>query len=457
MRGDWDIIQGENPEALAALADGSIDAVVTDPPYELAFMGKRWDASGIAYNVDLWREVWRVLKPGGHVLAFGGTRTYHRMACAIEDAGFEIRDSLHWLYGSGFPKSHDISKAIDKMAGAEREVIGTWKPTGTARIKGDIGAKPSAAANGYAMSELRTELPITAPATDEARQWNGWGTALKPAHEPIVLARKPLSASTIAANVLAYGTGAINVDGCRVGSEARPVMVRTSTVVAANAMAGESTGATSSGEFTTEGRWPANLLLSHLPSCNGSCAPGCPVAELDSQSGIREAGARPAIRNVSHFGNGRGTEDGERLTYDTGGASRFFPTFRYNAKASRAERNAGLEGMPLPEKVPDYKGKMAEWQKERGRNPDAYQPQQNHHPTVKPIELMRWLCRLITPPGGLILDPFTGSGSTGCAAVLEGFRFLGIERETDYIAIARRRIDHWAQQRSPQLGLFDAV
>ena len=209
------VLHGDCREQLANLEDGSVDAIVTDPPYELGFMGKRWDASGIAYDSTVWAECYRVLKPGGHVLAFGGTRTYHRMACAIEDAGFEIRDSIHWLYGSGFPKSLDVSKAIDKALGAEREVVGTRPLTGTAKIVGGIrGAVNGTGAERYDDAQIRDTLNLTAPATDAAQVWNGWGTALKPAHEPIVVARKPLI-GTVAANVMAHGTGALNIDGTK--------------------------------------------------------------------------------------------------------------------------------------------------------------------------------------------------------------------------------------------------
>jgi len=204
----WMLYEGDCVEVMKRLPDNSVDSVVTDPPYELGFMGKKWDSTGIAYNVAMWREVLRVLKPGGHLLSFGGTRTYHRMACAIEDAGFEMRDQLQWLYGSGFPKSMDIGKAIDKAAGAERtEGARIW--TGGRRT-GCIANSPETNLG------TQTLVKFDTPATPEAQQWNGWGTALKPANEPIVLARKPLSERTIAANVLKWGTGGLNIDGCRI-------------------------------------------------------------------------------------------------------------------------------------------------------------------------------------------------------------------------------------------------
>ena len=354
---------GDCREVMAGMDAESVDAIVSDPPYGLFFMGKEWD-HGVP-GVPFWTEALRVAKPGTHLVAFGGSRTFHRLVCAVEDAGWEIRDVLMWLYGSGFPKSLDVSKAIDKEAGAERV---------------DLGPHPNwregKRTNGQSMGAVPNESRITVPATDAARQWSGWGTALKPAYEPIILARKPLR-GTVARNVQTFGTGAINVDGCRVDADRRPVMTRTTTVVAANAMAGATTGATSTGELTTLGRWPANILLDEAAA-----------AVLDAQ-----------VPNVN------------------GGASRFF----YTSKASG---------------------------KDRGREQHG-----NNHPTVKPTDLMRWLCRLVTPPGGLILDPFMGSGSTGVAAVAEGFRFVGVDIERHHVEIAERRLAGAAGQPS----LFEAA
>jgi site-specific DNA-methyltransferase (adenine-specific) len=344
----WRVEQGDCLDRLRALPDASVDSVVTDPPYGLAFMGKRWDYD--VPSVEVWAECLRVLKPGGHLLAFAGTRTQHRMAVRIEDAGFDIRDMIAWVYGSGFPKSLDVSKAIDKAAGAERVVVGQEKNWGAT----------TAADGKTAYGDYAGGWSVTAPATDAARQWQGWGTALKPALEPITVARKPL-AGTVAANVLAHGTGGMNVEGCRIGT--------TKSIPASPAKANDSIGTFktkdrhthSSGFDASVGRWPANFI----------------------HDGSTEA------------------------TNLLGDAARFF----YTAKTSKAERG-----------------------------------DENHHPTVKPIDLMRYLCRLVTPPDGLVLDPFTGSGSTGCAALLEGFRFHGIEREPEYVAIATARIAHWARQ-----------
>ena len=402
-----------------------MDSIVTDPPYELGFMGKKWDSSGIAYSVELWTECLRVLKPGGHLLSFGGTRTFHRVAVAIEDAGFEIRDNMAWLYGSGFPKSLDVSKAIDKAAGAERRVLGTYvAPDGKRRTGGNsfsVGKEPDG----------REEGKRTAPSTPEAQQWEGWGTALKPAHEPIIVARKPLI-GTVAHNVLTHGTGALNIDGSRIGTELRPKMERTKTVVSASSMSGTSTGATNSGENTSQGRWPANIILDEHTA-----------GLLDEQSGVSKSPAT-YVRN-------KGTLEGERVAYanigesagaeslnygDSGGASRFF----YVAKASRRDRNEGLEGLPKSQPVGGA-DKWTETDRRRGEGVTR-EPSSNFHPTVKPTALMGYLVKLVTPPNGTVLDPFTGSGSTGKAAVLNGFDFIGIEMTEDYLPIIKARLQH---------------
>lgn len=383
------LMHGDCLEVLRTLPDNSVDAVVTDPPYGLSFMGKRWD-----YDVpatEVWAECLRVLKPGGHLLAFAGTRTQHRMAVRIEDAGFEIRDMIAWVYGSGFPKSRDISKDMDRIAGAAREVVGQISATGMARTNVDQGAQNRST---YTFDKLGD------PVTEAARQWQGWGTSLKPALEPITVARKPLSEGTVAANVLAHGTGAINVDGCRVGCEARPVMVRTETVVSATSMSGQSTGATSSGELTTSGRWPANLI----------------------HDGSEEVvGLFPLANDNS--------------------AARFF----YCAKASKRDRDEGLErfeAKPANNAYGDGLNTATKIRTEdQAKGGVSRELRRNIHPTVKPTDLMRYLCRLVTPPGGTVLDPFMGSGSTGKAARLEGFQFIGIEREAEYLEIARARIN----------------
>jgi DNA modification methylase len=343
---------GDCREILPTIPDESIDSVVCDPPYELGFMGKAWDSTGVAYDPTVWAEVLRVLKPGGHLLAFGGTRTYHRLTVAVEDAGFEIRDCLSWLYGSGFPKSHNVSKAINKAAGVT------------------------------------------------ARQWDGWGTALKPAWEPIVVARKPLD-GTVATNILEHGTGALNIDGCRVGD--------------------------------TEGRWPANLILTHHPDCQPAGTTSEPVGG--------GAQATSGFATGYEHGDGWTGRTIDATVWDChpdcpaaimdeqadSGASRYFtqttpdldgPSFHYQPKANKQERNAGLD------------------------NP-------NPHPTIKPVALMQWLTRLVTPPAGTTLDPFMGSGTTGIAATLERLHFIGIEQDPHYATIAETRIRHHNNQPPP--------
>lgn len=364
---------GDCIDIMAELTADSVDAVVTDPPYGLGFMGKEWDA--LPPGREWAEECLRVLKPGGHLLAFGGTRTWHRLAVAIEDAGFEIRDSIAWLYGSGFPKSLDVSKAIDKAAGATREVVGKGRPMSSLGVMHDDEWKSN------------PDYKITAPATPEAQQWQGWGTALKPAFEPIVVARKSLR-GTVAANVLAHGTGALNIDGCRIEGETQkrvtPPKPRASTE---DWRIKPGTGIPSE-----NGRWPANVVLDEDQA-----------AALDEQSGTSKSSSRPR-KNAALNGTVYAAQT-ERVTGghdDSGGASRFF----YTAKAPKKER-------PTADGIT--------------------------HPTVKPLSLMRWLIRLVTPPGGVVLDPFAGSGTTLEAARLEGFDAAGVERETDYIKLIMDR------------------
>jgi site-specific DNA-methyltransferase (adenine-specific) len=420
----YEIHHGDNREVLKNLADNSIDSVVTDPPYELGFMGKSWDATGVAYSVELWQEVMRVLKPGGHLLAFSGSRTYHRMAVAIEDAGFEIRDQIMWIYGSGFPKSHDISKGIDKQAGAEREVVKTGFAYGISVGQEAQGYRPA----DYVSKQLSNEAITT-----EAKQWQGWGTALKPAHEPIVVARKPLI-GTVAANVLTYGTGGLNIDGSRVGNE----IVSTHHAPKGTFAGGEpNRGSDTSTYQNHTGRWPANVIH------DGSDE----VVALfpDSKGGAFPAKRGQAI-NTS-FASGQETEGGFRAMGDSGSAARFF----YCAKASKRDRNEGLDGLPSQRRAglqgADNDKDNLDPVSERWRT----QPSANHHPTVKPTDLMRYLCRLVTPPGGIVLDPFMGSGSTGKAAMYEGFEFVGIELTDEYLPIAKARIEFAIEEMKARL------
>lgn len=533
----WRVINADCIEALRALPDNSIDAIVSDPPYGLEFMGKDWDAPwkatgevvadpadvggfqdgnggnpfsrsrvrygrqatftgagmsapgigerdtpwpssvgsntkrcgkcgllvgqggspcqcaepdvrnlvpermhGFQWWCEQWaRECYRVLKPGGYIAAFGGTRTYHRLASAIEDVGFEIRDSLHWIYGSGFPKSLNVSKAVDDKLGATREVVGP----------SPYNARRPNPPSSELCAQAGWPSDITVPATPEATRWDGWGTALKPSHEPIVLARKPLI-GTVAANVLEHGTGGLNIDGCRVGSTVE-------TWPSSRSYGGGFTPGLDIPEETQRtgpvppGRWPPNVLFTHGPMCfpltdkeDGpwDCEAECPVAELDRQSGESTSRAAPAESFTDKpnyknevYGRGMGgcvTAANQHM--DTGGASRFFPVFNYTAKPARGERDAGLEGAPEG-RWTDGRAGVADFPKLRDKKKRA-----NHHPTVKPVALMEWLVRLVTPPGGTVLDPFLGSGTTGCAAVRLGFEFVGIEREAEYAAIAERRI-----------------
>ena len=435
---------GDCLEVMRGMADASVDAIVTDPPYHLTtgkkggcgqasvdletpygrarigtgFMGMKWDGGDVAFSVELWAEALRVLKPGGHLLAFSGTRTYHRMVVAIEDAGFEIRDQIGWLYGSGFPKSRNI---------AEHDLEG-----------------------------------------EDAARWAGWGTALKPAWEPICVARRPL-AGTVAENVLAHGTGALNIDGCRVATDevlragAGGIPCRNDPMVP-RGRAGEASatrryadaGATDFAPLPgprggdPAGRWPANVIH------DGSAE----VLQAFAQYGDRGAAAPVHRRNGDKFRTTFGAftgnidEAGSTFHGDTGSAARFF----YCAKASRADRNAGCEALDA---------KPLNWSSGT-QNPGSFQSEgtnrnsQNHHPTVKPTDLMAYLCRLVTPPGGVVLDPFMGSGSTGKACMREGFDFVGIELSGEYLAIAQARIEHelaaataaQAAAFNPQLGLF---
>jgi hypothetical protein len=385
------LLHGDCLEKLRELPACSVDACVTDPPYGLSFMGKKWD-----YDVpgeDIWRECLRVLKPGGHLLAFAGTRTQHRMAVRIEDAGFEIRDMIAWVYGSGFPKSLDVSKAIDKAAGAEREVVGSYTVGGPA-AKGKHKGRAAAASDEGAAIGCTKDLAITAPATPEAQQWDGWGTALKPALEPITVARKPFK-GTVAANVLEHGTGAINIDGCRVwGTKGVPASLSSAGRL------GWSTGGDMERKQQQNGRWPANLIHDGSDEVVGL------FPQTTSGGGFQQG----MIQHSRTYNVAKGAEaERVRDAYerDNGGsAARFF----YTAKCSKKDRGEG-----------------------------------NTHPTVKPTDLMRYLCRLVTPPGGIVLDPFMGSGSTGKAAMLEGFRFIGIEREAEYLEIAKQRMQEPTQ------------
>jgi 16S rRNA G966 N2-methylase RsmD len=491
----WVVHHGDCLQVLKTLPDNSVDSVVTDPPYGLSFMGKKWD-----YDVpseDIWRECLRVLKPGGHLLAFAGTRTQHRMAVRIEDAGFEIRDMIAWVYGSGFPKSLDVSKAIDKCNGEKDRILrftqwyrtagvsraettkamiaaghisenGTmaghyfassqagqpaiptaaiwktlrplcasvpaWVDELVARIEAErevVGTKQTTDPVAWYCQQSRNAqtINITAPATEAAKQWHGWGTALKPALEPITVARKPL-VGTVADNVLEHGTGALNVDGCRVGtrSENESGWSKTGSKASENrSMSGANYDREPKDEIGL-GRWPANLIhdgseeVVELFPQSGNGSGKQTIAKRQRSKGWCNSSPGEGVAAIDSYG-------------DTGSAARFF----YCAKASAKDRDEGVAG------VAGVAGGMSG---RRDGSMGSITMRKNTHPTVKPTDLMRYLCRLVTPPGGVVLDPFTGSGSTGKAAMLEGFRFVGIEREAEYVAIAQARIGKAADERA---------
>jgi DNA modification methylase len=482
------LYQGDNIESLKKLPNNSIDSIVSDPPYGISFMNRKWDYD--VPSVEFWSEVYRVLKPGGHVLSFGGTRTYHRMVVNIEDAGFEIRDQIMWLYGSGFPKSHNIGKAIDSTIKtgksnpkAMREVrMGDdYKPTGQKDYK-------KGRMFGNDIENDNTEQTIN-------NEWEGWGTALKPANEPICVARKPLSEKSVAENVLKWGTGGINIDGCRVGSE---VLTHSGCGKSNIGAIGGSFDKGTNGDmtFTSEGRFPANIILECIcdevikgekgevkktnrdrkyevgddkfgitkdKSVEGidnyndkgdiHTNPMCPCYLMDEQSGVSKSSK--GLMKSAQSGNDEGRynwNNGDKNDFqsvrghnDKGGASRFF----YQAKVSKQERNMGLDN--FDDKKPDYIPRYSKDSDGNMLRADGSIVKEvinkNTHPTVKPVSLMAYLCRLVTPPNGIVLDPFMGSGSTGIAAQLEGFRFCGMEMDKDYFKIAEARIENFESYR----------
>jgi len=485
----FELHQGDCLEVMKTLPDNSVDSIVTDPPYGISFMGKKWDYD--VPGVDVWAEALRLLKPGGHIFVACGTRTQHRMVVNIEDAGFEIRDTVAWIYGSGFPKSLDVSKQIDKHGGKSVTWFGKWLrewraknnvaqkeiaklfPSATGGFTGCvanwelglnmptaeqfskivaefnlpfasieeaereiIGEKQSGLSGGtgntvgrFADSRNKNgKVDVTAPASDEAKQWQGWGTALKPAMELWTLARKPLI-GTVAQNVLKWGTGAINVDGCR---------IETDEIISNHGHSAESGKSKSAfGDFAgiaphqsngqKLGRFPANVIHDGSDEV---------LAGFPHTSSGKVTSDKDAYGDSSMFLNGVSNQNNQHG--DAGSAARFF----YCAKASKSDRNGGLDGFPVDR--PDSRTAIGMGTFEE----KGVQPQQNHHPTVKPTALMQYLCRLITPPGGTVLDPYTGSGSTGKAAMFEDFRFIGIERELEYVEIATARIEA-ARTREP--------
>ncbi len=426
-----------------------VDSVVTDPPYELGFMGKSWDSTGIAFQPDTWKLAYQLLKPGGHLLAFSGSRTYHRMAVAIEDAGFEIRDQIMWLYGSGFPKSLNIGKALDKKLGNKRTSLGT-------KIKKAGDMRSGNYDKGGDYDDIELEI------TKGDSEWEGWGTALKPAHEPVVMARKPLSEKSIVDNVLKHGTGGINIDASRIEGDVkhpdsnpdfRDQGKKSKEAIGIDKLSfGQVTGAkrkktqrkprSKEGVWTEDnsgmkaagsefadadprGRFPANVMH------DGSDA----VQEIFPHTKSGQLKSTSQTRNFK-FEGAKGKAQDRTLPDrepSEGSAARFF----YCPKVSKSERNDGLDAFPEKLSGTNAKGYV-------GDGIHDHEPRnvmnRNTHPTVKPVELMKYLCRMVTPKGGIVLDPFMGSGSTGIAAKDEGFDFIGIEMEEEYFNIASSRI-----------------
>jgi len=417
----FEVIHGDCLEVLKTLPDNSVEAIVTDPPAGIAFMGKSWDKDKggrehwIAWMSDVAAECLRVIKPGGHALVWAIPRTSHWTGTAWENAGWDCRDKIFHCFGSGFPKSLCIDKAIDKAAGAEREVVGV-SPRHSVGKLGKHGASINLCETGL---NLDGTTPLTAPATPSAKQWEGWGTALKPAVEEWWLFRKPLAENTVAANVLEHGTGALNIDGCRVGVDASDVNHRTNPSRGNNGANSVFGVGGRNGNLCQSGRFPAHLIHDGSEEVL-ACFP-------ETTSG----GGNKASRNPGMWAWKKSLDDIREP--DSGSAARFF----YCAKASKRDRDEGLDGFESKkiETMNGYKSPP------EGRTADKNGGvKANHHPTVKATELMRYLCRLITPPGGTILDPFCGSGSTGKGATLERFNFIGIEQDADYVEIARARI-----------------
>jgi len=481
------IHQGDCLEVLKGLPDNSVDSVVTDPPYGLSFMGKKWDYD--VPKVDVWKEVLRVLKPGGHLLSFAGTRTYHRMAVNVEDAGFEIRDMISWLYGSGLPKSLSIGKQIDKVSkrvnmfepfaqylkgqrlklnipqnqiskhfpsktGGLTGCVSNWElgmnvPTKEQwiilkrelnlnskfddlinRVETErmvIGNKPwDTPVNGFLPDGMdkseRKQLVDTAPSSPEAKEWEGWGTALKPACEPIVVARKPLSEKIVALNVLKWGTGGINIDACRIGGSMGKDGALSKPRRTDNTKFGKSNETIN--PQSPFGRFPANIIFDEIAG-----------KLLDEQTGNLKGDSLNRKKRENSGGStlyegGWKSEQTAGFT-DVGGASRFF----YCAKASKSERNKGCEELEQKDAPASARSKPAE-----GRENVLGKPRANPHPTVKPIKLMEYLIKLVTREGGVVLDPFMGSGSTAVACVRLGRNFVGIEKEKEYIKIINARL-----------------
>ena len=399
------IILGDCNVILKKLENNSVDSIVTDPPYGISFMNKHWDYD--VPSIEIWRECLRVLKPGGHLLSFGGTRTYHRMACAIEDAGFEIRDIIAWVYGSGFPKSLNIGKAVDKLQGNEREYIGIKQYAGPSGNNRNFGV-----GNEDEGENKRVDTKGTS-------EYEGWWTALKPSLEPITVARKPLSEKTVAENCLKWGTGGINIDGCRVGTE--EITVNRHSGYNSNSLVESTKGKWKGEQEQVSGRFPANLIH------DGSDEVVSMFPNTKSGSGNKNKNPKKL------FGTTFASGDNKNWEGDSGSASRFF----YCAKASKRERNAGCEELEEKISPKDGSGLL----NEKGEEKFSESKMRNSHPTVKPIALMEYIVKLVSREGAVVLDPFAGSGSTLLACKNLSRDYIGIEREADYIKIIKSRLD----------------
>lgn len=438
---EFTLYQGSMLDMLQVIAPCSIDSIVTDPPYELNFMNKGWDNSGIAFQADTWRKCYQVLKSGGYLLAFGGSRTFHRIACAIEDAGFEIRDTIMWLYGSGFPKSMNIGLAIDKKNGVESPVVGVGKSGAPDTHTKTLHSVSEITGTGWFGGEYEIR--------QAQNKWNGWGTALKPAYEPVIVARKPCEGSCLD-NVIQYGVGGINIDACRIGTD-----VITTNGARKNPMAGDERTGKALGMFQeTEalntdhnGRYPANVILTYDDTDFDEVCGGMPTG------GANGTVSKAYDYKADVFGDYKQKEPFDSYG-DSGSAARYY----YCAKASKRDRDEGLDAFETKQctggggGIGDY---LSDVNSCSGKYGSEKAPHKNTHPTVKPVDLMQYLVRLVTPPSGTVLDPFNGSGSTGKAVMYEnrdrnaGYKYIGIELTAEYLPIADARIRYAAGDHSP--------
>lgn len=443
-RNEYVLYHGNMLDMDDVVQSNSIDSIVTDPPYELGFMGKSWDNSGIAFRKETWEKCLKVLKPGGYLLAFGGSRTFHRIACAIEDAGFEIRDTVMWLYGSGFPKSASIGKMIEsKLINGSGNVKDIKKLDGVTVSVGGGWVENEVETGKRSVCYEQTKTIVNYK-TDEGRKWEGWGTALKPSYEPIIIARKPCDGSCVA-NVLKWGVGGINIDECRVGTEERTYKGMSANIPEGAGCFRDDEWKPKDIEKTVNGRFPANTILTY--------------DETDFEEvcgGLPNGGKNGSISKRYKMNNRVYGEYGECNTWqaydDSGSAARYF----YCAKASKRDRDEGLENMEVKSR-----GMSNQALSELKRGNDDFDggsastiglnrvvKRRNVHPTVKPTELMQYLVRLVTPDGGTILDPFNGSGSTGKAVMWEnrdrnkGYKYIGVEMNEEYLEISKARIDY---------------